>query len=152
MPKFLMTQAADGGYAEPAVPGGTGEQISQRLAQLQSQYDDELSGNVQTAVETQRRTICSSTSADPAPVFQAPVQEMSAYEPAMSADPLMSAEPVMPAEPAQHQFAQPAAPSTGHYAPEPPMGHEQPVSHEYEPAAIASASMAAEAGTFSLCL
>ena len=119
-------QTAEGGYVEPAVPGGAGEQISQRLAQLQSQYDDELSGNVQNAVEAAPQF--AQQISDPAPVYHAPVEEMSAYEPPLAA------------EPHQDQFAQPMAPATHQYNLEPPM------SHEYEPAPIAAPSMGAEMG------
>jgi len=106
---------------------GTGEQISQRLAQLQSQYDDEMSGNVQMAAETNPQY--APQISEPVPPLQAPVEENAAFEPVVASTELP-----------QHQFAEQVA-----YTPEPPMSHEQ-VSHEYEPAPVAAASMAAEAG------
>ena len=39
----IPPQGLEGGYADPAGMGSSGEQISQRLAQLQNQYDEELS-------------------------------------------------------------------------------------------------------------
>jgi len=125
-----------GNYTEPAVPGGAGEQISQRLAQLQSQYDDELSGAVQSPPEAAPQYAQQIN--DLVPQFQAPVEEANAFE------------PVAPAEPPQHQFAQPVAPATGQYAPAPPVSHEYepapaaPMSHEYAP--VAGAPTTTEAG------
>ncbi len=123
-------------YAEPAALGGTGEQISQRLAQLQSQYDDELSGTAQGAAEVAPHY--AQPISDPVAQFQAPPEEPNAFE------------PVAPAEPLQHQFAQPGVPATGQYAPAPPVSHEYepapapPVSHEYAP--VTGAALETESG------
>lgn len=43
-PMHASHQGAETGYIDPAAVGGSGEQISQRLAQLQSQYDEEMAG------------------------------------------------------------------------------------------------------------
>lgn len=72
LPPQTMEQ---GGYIDPAAVNPVGEQISQRLAQLQNQYDEEMSG--ETPGLTQNAAPTTETYVN----FQPPVEEFAGYPP-----------------------------------------------------------------------
>lgn len=86
-------QVGEGGYVDPANVGGTGEQISQRLAQLQSQYDEEISGENWSAQQNTQQAPAQNAPATMTPggeayaAYQAPAEEMPVYPPLQAEDP-----------------------------------------------------------------
>ncbi len=85
-PAGLQGQGQAGGGAAPAALTGAGEQISQRLAQLQSQYDGELAGESGNFGLNARENHTSQTTgeAETYSAPQAPVDEFSGLPPSLA--------------------------------------------------------------------
>ena len=81
--------------------GAGGEQISQRLAQLQNQYDDELSGNVQNTAETAPQY--AGQMSPQTATFEAHAPQMAAFAPQPAAEPVQ--QPFVQPVPSSHEHA-----------------------------------------------
>ena len=119
-------QPGEGGYGDPAAINSAGEQISQRLAQLQNQYDDELSSGNWDPAHNAPQVPVQNPPLEPAQ----PVEAYGGYQPPVG-DP--AAYPPMQAEvPSQQGYQQPPQQSwnqvpEGYQEPQPPAYSQPPV-------------------------
>ena len=132
----MQPQVADGGYGEQMANASTGEQISQRLAQLQNQYDQEVS--TESWVEPQAAQAATHQAGEQFSAQQPVSQEYAGHAPQPYAEGEQYAQPDDMAQNYQEQapqtFQQPAQgyqePPQAQFAPPPPMQTPQG-SYEY---------------------